>query len=400
MHSITCEGGRQINAETKPAKHSAPGQYLGFALQPVRVFYHLLTAPTGSKVSLEFKDDVAVHYADGSVLLEQTKSALKQNPISDWAEDLWKAFENWRAMLVADEINPATTRYRLFVTPQKKGAFVEALSTASDDNAVVAALDTIRTKLTKLKVAPGCGIYLQPFLDAPIEQKIAVVGRFELESSGADPLDAIRAILLPAISENEVDVLIKSGIGQAKQALDRLIQRGESAILDADAFRKTFHAFVRRNNMPGLLTSIADVPDDSLVADIAATRPIFVRQLELVGTELEDRMRAVSDYLRTSADKADWADRGIIFKGSLDTWDEDLVRRHGMIRGDVADLHADKPMEIQGRLIYRQCAQYQAPLEGRVVPGHFVHGSFNDLADRRRVGWHADFEKLLGEDAE
>lgn len=343
---------------------------------------------------------MAVHYADGSLLLEQTKSALKQNPISDWADDLWKSFENWRAMLEAEEIDHTVTRYRLFVTPQKKGAFVEALSTARDDDAVVAALDTVRTKLGKLKATPGCSGYLQPFLDAPVEQRIAIVGNFELESSGSDPLDAIRAALLPAIAESEVDVLIKSGIGQAKQALDRLIQLGKPAILDADAFRSEFHAFVRQNNMPGLLTSLAHAPDESLVADIAATRPMFIRQLELVGAEDEDRMRAVSDYLRTSADKADWADRGIIFKGSLDTWDDDLVRRQGLIRGDVADLHADKPVEVQGRLTYRQCAQYQAPLEGRVVPGHFVHGSFNDLADRRRVGWHTDYENLLGEGSE
>jgi len=74
------------------------------------------------------------------------------------------------------------------------------------------------------------------------------------------------------------------------------------------------------------------------------------------------------------------------------------VRRQGLFRRDVADIHADKPAEVQGRLVYRQCAQHQAPLEGRVVPGHFVHGSFNDLADRRRVGWHAEFEKLLDEE--
>ncbi len=397
MHSICAKGDWKINAETKPAKHSAPGQYLGFALQPVRVFYHLLTSPKGAKVSLEFKDDVAIHHANGGLLLEQTKSALKQNPISDWAEDLWKAFENWRAMLVAEEIDPGATLYRLFVTPQKKGAFAEALSAVVGDDAAVAALDLVRAKLAKLKAVPGCAAHLQPFLDAPLEQQIAIVSRFELESNGTDPLDAIRAILRPAIAENEIDILIKSGIGQAKQALDRLIQRGEPAILDADAFRGEFHAFVRRNNMPGLLNSLGDAPDDDLVADIASTRPTFIRQLELVDANHDDRLRAVSDYLRTSADKADWAERGIIFQGSLDAWDDDLVRRQGLFRGDVADIHADKPAEVQGRLVYRQCAQHQAPLEGRVVPGHFVHGSFNDLADRRRVGWHADFDKLLDE---
>ncbi|MCW2338148.1 hypothetical protein M2337_002381 [Sphingobium sp. B2D3A] len=386
-----------MNAETKPAKHSAPGQYLGFALQPVRVFYHLLTSPKGAMVSLEFQDDVAVHHADGKLLLEQTKSALRQNPVSDWANDLWKAFENWRAMIVGQEIDAGLTDYRLYVTPQKKGDFAQTLSAADDDASAEAALKVIRTKLAKLKTPPGCAEYLQPFLDAPPEQQMAIVTRFSLESEGADPLDAIRAVLLPVISESQIDVLIKSGIGQAKQALDRLIQRGERPILDADAFRRDFHAFVRQNNMPGLLTSFGGAPSDDLVAGIASTRPTFIRQLELVEANDEERLRAVSDYLRASADKADWADRGVIFPGSLDTWDDDLVRRHGMIRGDIADLHSHRSAPVQGRLVYRQCAQHQAPLEGRVVPGHFVHGSFNDLADRRRVGWHADYDSLLGD---
>lgn len=389
-----------MNAETKPAKHSAPGQYLGFALQPVRAFYHLLTCPRGAKVSLEFQDDVAVHYADGSLLLEQTKSGLRQNPISDWAVDLWKTFENWRAMIVAGEIDPSRTKFRLYVTPEKKGDFAQALAAASDVPTIEAALKVIKTKLTKLKSIPGCAEYLGPFLDAPSEHQIAIVGGFELETEGHDPIDVIRDALSPTISENQRDVLIKSGIGQAKQAFDRLIQRGESPMLNADVFKTEFHAFVRQNNMPGLLTSFGDIPSDDLVAGLASTRPIFIRQLELVEASDEDRLRAVSDYLRASADKADWAERGEIFPGSLDTWDDDLVRRHVMIRGDVADLHSDRPAPVQGRLIYRQCAQHQAPLEGRAVPGHFVHGSFNDLADRRRIGWHADYESLLGEAGE
>ena len=73
----------------------APGQYLGFAIQPVRLCYHLLTCPAKAKVSLEYLDDVAIHYCDGSVLLEQAKSALSQNPLSDWAIDFWKCLANW-----------------------------------------------------------------------------------------------------------------------------------------------------------------------------------------------------------------------------------------------------------------------------------------------------------------
>jgi hypothetical protein len=51
-------------------------------------------------------------------------------------------------------------------------------------------------------------------------------------------------------------------------------------------------------------------------------------------------------------------------------------------------------------MAYRHCAQLQPPLDGRAVPGHFVHGCFNALADIMRLGWHPDYQSLLGENKE
>ncbi|MFX4427937.1 ABC-three component system protein, partial [Acinetobacter baumannii] len=61
----------------------------------------------------------------------------------------------------------------------------------------------------------------------------------------------------------------------------------------------------------------------------------------------------------------------------------------------MEDLHPARTAEERGRFVYRQCARLEPPLEGRAVPGHFVNGSFNDLADRRQLGWHADYKQLL-----
>lgn len=242
-----------MNAEIKPTKHSAPGQYLGFALQPVRAFFYLLTAPKGAKVALELQDDVSVHYVDGSVCLEQTKSALKQNPISDWDEDLWKSFDNWRVMLDAGQCAAASSTFRLYVTPAKKGAFAEALAAAKSGEQVDAALAVIKTKLGKKKSPPATAPKVQALLDAPDEHRHGLFGNFELEADADDPLENIRDLLRPSVAEGQVDIIVRSGIGQAKQAMDRLIQRGEQPILDAEAFRRDFHAFIRQNNLPGLL---------------------------------------------------------------------------------------------------------------------------------------------------
>lgn len=301
-------------------------------------------------------------------------------------------------MLDAGQCDAASTTFRLYVTPAKSGAFAEALAAAKTDQEVDAALAVIKTKLGKKKTPPAAAPKVQALLEAPDDLRHGLFRNFELEADANDPLEIIRDRLRPSVAECHIDIIVRSGIGQAKQAMDRLIQQGDSPILDAEAFRRDFHAFIRQNNLPGLLTSFSELPDHGLVAGVAAARPVFVRQLELIEATEDDRLRAVSDYLRTSADKADWAERGEIFSGSLDGWDDDLVKKHGMAKGDVADLHGDKSPAVQGRLIYRQCAQHIAPLEGRAVPSHFVHGSFNDLADRRRLGWHGDYQTMLGDD--
>ena len=118
------------------AKASAPGQYLGYSLQSVRLCYHLLKSDEQSTASIEYLDDLAVTNSDNSVLLEQTKSALKQNPVTDWSKDLWKTFSNWLHTIKSGKINPSKTRFQLYVTPLKTGHWVNRLSNTNDPNDV------------------------------------------------------------------------------------------------------------------------------------------------------------------------------------------------------------------------------------------------------------------------
>ena len=50
-------------------KGTAPGQYLGYALQPVRMCFHLLDADKTASVSLEYIEDVAIHLDNGGLIL-------------------------------------------------------------------------------------------------------------------------------------------------------------------------------------------------------------------------------------------------------------------------------------------------------------------------------------------
>lgn len=385
---------------TSLVKHSAPGPYLGFALQPVRLCYHLLSSPQDSSVSLELLDDVAVHYADGTLLLEQCKSSLSHNALSDWSEDLWKALANWIDLIASGKVDPAKTSFQLYVTPPRTGKVCSAMHAASELPAVHALVKKIEKKLNARAQPPKCIAHVQKLLNASAAHQDILISRFSAVSADVDPIEPLRALLSPAIPNSSIDDICQSAIGIAKEWADRLIRKSMPAQISVAEFRKNFHAFIQRNNLPGYLPSFTAAlnPDDAKA--VLKNRPVFIKQLQLIEATEEQQLRAVSDFMRTSGDKATWAEQGLVYDSSFDDWEASLLLRHAAIESEVKDLFADKTEVVRGRTVYNRCSVLDVPLDGRALPGHFTHGSFNDLAERRLLGWHAEHETLLDKEKE
>lgn len=379
-------------------KHAAAGPYLGFALQPVRLCYYLLSSPSDSSVSLEYLDDVAVHYADGTLLLEQCKSALAHNPLSDWSDDLWKTIANWLDAAETQKVDAANTSFQLYVTPPKPGKLSIAIDAATDAKAVEALVKLVKDKLKKKADPPKCIAHVQRLVDATDTLRLAVIGKTTVFSADVDPLEPIRQLLRPTVPEASLDLICASAIGQAKEAADRFIRRKAPALVNVAEFRRNFHAFVQQNNMAGFLPTFTAAPSEVDAKAMLTSRPIFVRQLELIDASEEQLLRAASDLMRTSGDKVKWAEQGLVFDGSFKDWEDNLLRKHNAVHSEVKEIYSEKNPDAQGRIVYSRCATMEVPLDSRVVPGHFTHGGFNDLADRRELGWHPKHEVLLEEE--
>ena len=379
-------------------KHAAAGPYLGFSLQQVRFCYYLLSSPSEASVSLEYLDDVAVHYADDTLLLEQCKSALSHNPISDWSNDLWKTVENWLTMVETQSVNGAKTSFQLYVTPPKAGKLSAAMHTAKDEKDVDALVKQVRDKLKKRANPPECIAHVQRFLDTTSALRLTVVGKTSIVATDADPLEPLRERLRPTVPEESLDVICTSAIGQAKEAADNCIRRRVPALLSVAEFRKNFHAFVRQNNMAGYLPAFTSAPSTDVTKALLAGRPVFQRQLQLIEATEAQQLRAASDLLRTSGEKVKWADQGLVFDGTFKDWEDSLLRKHDAAQTEVQYTNSKEAQNVQGRIIYSRCAAMDVPLDSRAVPGFFTHGAFNDLADSRRLGWHPDHETLLNEE--
>ncbi len=84
----------------------------------------------------------------------------------------------------------------------------------------------------------------------------------------------------------------------------------------------------------------------------------------------------------------------------MNEYDSALLRRHQNLKTEVGLVNKSLSEKEQGRLLYSKCCQSSSiALEARVVPEHFMSGSLNALADRREIGWHPDFDKMLDDEA-
>ncbi len=387
-------GGVVTTAIVKKAKSAAPGQYLGYGLQDVRLCRHLLRAPTGCAVSLEFIEDTAIHKPDGTLWLEQSKSALTGNPLGDSAVEFWKSFANWAALCVEKEIEPETTQFRLFVCPQKDGVLAETLHGASSDDEIKAILDTIAKKVTPANKLKGCNPRITEFLSAGEIACFHIIRNFRLLKAD-DPLEPIREVLRFSVLEESLDDFCAHAIGMAKNRIAALIRSGAKPVIDAETFRRDVRDFIRRHGALGLLLPTTDRPSTGEIDAMLAAAPVFVQQLVKVAMPTELIVRAVSDYLRSDADRTLWAAEGRIVAESLDELHNTLEMHFQITRDEIEELQAGHGAEIRGRQLYRRCATHQAALEGRSVPGYFVPGTFNMLADQIRVGWHPQYNDLF-----
>ncbi|KXB30177.1 hypothetical protein AT959_12485 [Dechloromonas denitrificans] len=225
---------------TALVKHSAPGPYLGFSLQPVRLCYHLLSSPSDSSVSLELLDDVAIHYANGNVLLEQCKSALSHNALSDWSEDLWKTIANWLVAVESKKVDGRTTTFRLYVTPPKSGKVSSAIHDATSADAVDLLLRQIEDKLSKKAEPPKCMPHVQRFLDVAAALRNQVICKTSILSSDVDPIQPLRNLLAPTVPGGSIDVICEAAIGMAQARADRLIREGMPALIGVAECRRAF----------------------------------------------------------------------------------------------------------------------------------------------------------------
>lgn len=390
----------------KPRRRSSqvPGQFLGYSLQTTRALIRLLNAPPGSFVSVETLDDVAVS-GGGNKTLVQTKSAgPRTNPISDRSPELWKTLANWVRGVKNGDIDPARTEFELFVSKKCPGNLARSFDSANSVSEASTALASARDLLngeggSKGKKRRAVPVALAPHLALIFgETSIAteIISRMSLTfGSGRSGVDVLAPLRTKVISDHVLEIVANQMLGWVKQTIDGLIEQQKPATVSTDAFNLELGAFVRRVDRFEILNSFAPEPTQEAV-DLEIQSRVYVMQLDLIGSDYDTKLAAATDFLRASVNRSVWAAKGLVHRASFTELEERLKRTWRAKRDAVAVQASHHAPESRGVLLYSECSQIDASIDGRPVPSHFGPGCYHAMAETLDVGWHPEYKDRLG----
>lgn len=389
----------------KKKNPQAAGQYLGYSLQQTLFLMLLLQSSKGHAVSLEVFEDVGEEQPSGRRKAVQAKSALDGNPVSDRAIGLWKTFSNWVDAAKAATLDPKITSYQIYVSSNKTGEIVESFSNANTSaqaqSALVEARDTIWGAAPAFALKPKVADAIKDFVANVFDHEsiaASIVESFTLKcGTGCSETDLKTLIETTFVPGEIVDDVIAHALGWIKLRTDAQIEKSAPAIILYDDFHAEMISFLRKAFRQQLLVSFAPAPKQHDIAAHQRSLHNYVLQLELIESDDEDKIRAISDFLRAASDRTHWSSMGLVNLTSFAEFEEDLKRTWKNLESQCRLLHADRDEVTKGGLLFSECAKHKGTLEGLEVPNHFTPGSFHALADVPVIGWHPDYKKKLSE---
>lgn len=382
----------------KKQSHLAAPQFLGYSLQATRAVVHLLDANEGSVVCVEVLDDVGVIEANGKVLVEQTKSALGSNPVSDRSVDLWKTLATWVGGVVDGTLPLANCQFRLYVSRKHDAPIARSMSSASDLKSAIEVLRSAKAELLGATGKTPNNDALKPYLDTVFDADetlvAGIIERFELQFGGGDSAQEILVRLENVVAPELRSTLANQLLGWTKSRLDECIEKQLPATIAVTDFKSELRSFVQRIDRSLILNSFAPMPtSDELRAELPART--YIRQLDLIACTFEEKLAAANDYLRAAIDRSRWAEMGLVHAASFVDF-EDLLKRRWTAKKKVTELQSkQESSQHQGALLFAECMQINEKLQEKAVPTHFNPGCFHALADVQAIGWHPAYETEL-----
>jgi hypothetical protein len=401
--------------KTQPDEaHSAEAAALGFYYQGFFALLTLMREETdNAAVGIEQLDDVELK-VNGHNLLFQLKHSVSTAPppITLKSKALWRTIKVWVDILPALTLSETTLH---LVTVAKLGPDSPLIALTDPDaerTELVEAMAQEAQRVLDARAAAAKGGKALPHADR-IDGCSAFLALTETER-----LNLLRRTVIKqgspavgAIEENVAGYLKLLPPEQRPTVARRLIEWWDRQIVYSLCGKRE-RAVVRSELQHQISAIISDIEQDRLMPDFEVASPpedyqpdgMLARQIKLVDGRSSDLSKAIREEWKAREQRAKWLNGSPAMAVTINDYDllleEYWSDRHGQMVEECAELD-HKAKCISGLNILRWTHE-EAPSAVRPIAqswnaAYYVRGTYQVLAIDLKVGWHADYAKLLGD---
>lgn len=392
------------------SSHAAPGPAAGALFQPIRALWWLAQCPPKGAVSIELFDDVACVCEGKLIALEQDKNSITpDSPLTNRSIDLWKTFAIWLGAVRDGEVD-AEARFHLVTNRKIKGGWLRKLMEAG------AGKDEFELLAAELrKIGRDASSSIKQYVNETLAHSDLAIAdllrRIAVEDAGSgsagEELKQKTLARLHIPTDCPGDEIYNSLLGWIVNAITLLLNNGENAVIERDAFSRAFvnaldvyYERSFRERAARLLTVTQQERE-------AERDRLFVKQLLLLKlAEADDYViDAIDEIIQRRKELTRFAKEGSITDIEIAGFEDRVLEKwKGVFRRHVRAFESTDRQnpERAGLDILDECREHRETLAGRMTQEYYLtRGTFHDIANRRdgagmpNLGWHPDFKKLL-----
>lgn len=404
--------------------HSADASFLGYYFQGMYALVKLLEAGDFDKVSIETEDDVTLKDPkEKKMSLYQLKHSLDaKGSLTVKNDGLWKTIRIWSKVIKENESDEDT--FFIFVTPLsigKENCLIKLSEERNDRKDVVDSLleeasrvmeerEIAKREKANLKGEkeitipystkfPGC----EAFLSLTDNQRTNLVNKMTIHPNSFN---------IKTVNE-EVEKRIKNTvpIKIRKLLIERLIEWWDRRVVLGllNESPREIKKIELVQEISNIINSLKDdtLPDDFSSKDeevdiTAELGGIMETQIDLVKGGPPRKRRAAVARWKARNQRERWIDDELSNILELNKLDKQLINawkdRFEVMQYDLEDC-ADDELCISGRDLldwsHLKANREIVPIRTNWSQPFLVQGSYQQLADEMKVGWHPNYEKKI-----
>lgn len=383
-------------------KSNAPGQLLGYSIQFPRALYHLLRIGPGETVCIEVLGDVAVTMKNNEVITEEDKSSLHGKPITDKSTDLWKTFSNWIVPIKEGVLDAKKTRYILYCNKSGKQSIVDQFSNASTIDEAKVALKVAKDKLYDISSDHPIWDDYNFVINQNESFLLEIICRFEVQygfGAGYDDVDI--EIQKKHVPSTQIDFLRNTISGWLLKTIQEQIVKKKPACILWEAFNHQFLAVFERVRRRELIDfTLESPPKAEEIYKQVKIWPRYLRQIDLIGSNDDEIVEAVSEFLKADVNRHKWIEKEIIDEDTATDFINKLKGFWNSQRKKIEITEKNLPDKEKGQLLLEECKTRKETIGNMTPPYPTVAGTYHALAEEPILGWHPFWEKLLSDQEE